>query len=90
MLYQKFVECFVLTNQVILPYRKQPKIMSQMNNWQRISVSLAHGNELAVAAIQQFWLFFSVVLVFKINLISWLSVEYCNNSAVNTIKITIC
>lgn len=44
----------------------------------------ARGSELAVAAIQQFWDFFC--LVFQSNLISWLSVEYCNNSAVNTIK----
>lgn len=54
-----------------------------MSNWLRVSVCTAHGSELAVAAIQQFGGF---CLVFKINLISWLSVEYCNNSAVNTIK----
>lgn len=82
---QQFAECFVLTaNQVIFALQNATKIMRWMNNWLRVSVRAARGSELAVAAIQQGLGVFC--LVFKSNLISWLSVEYCNNSAVNKIK----
>lgn len=85
MLSQQFAECFVLTaNQVVFALQNATKIMRWMSNWLRVSVCTGHGSELAVAAIQHGLGVFC--LVFKSNLISWLSVEYCNNSAVNTIK----
>lgn len=83
---QPFVECFVLpANQVNFALQKATKNHG-MDDWFRVSVRTARGIELAVAAIQQFWVGLLFCLVFKSNLISWLSVEYCNNSAVNTIK----